>query len=316
MRNLIWLAVPALLSVIAIAAQPPQNSDDHPAWAFPAPDANPPAGAEATGPVKVPGSTKSYTQKEIDDLANPPDWFPGDHGDVPAIVKSGASNKGFACGSCHLLTGSGHPESAFLAGLSSDYLVQQMADFKSGDRIDPARMNAIAQATSDDDAKQAADYFAAQKPTQWVKVMEADMVPKTWVNQARMRLPLPSGGMEPIGNRIIEVPQDPALATARDPKSGFIAYVPQGSIAKGEMLVNTGGGKTISCTVCHGDGLKGFGNIPELAGQHPIYIARQLFGFKAGTGKSAAAQQMQKVAENLTVDDIIALSAYAASQAP
>src|SRR5690348_10715518 len=317
MRNLIWLLVPALLSVIAIAAQPPQqNSEDHPAWAFPAPDANPPAGAEATGPVKVAGSTKSYTQKEIDDLANPPDWFPDEHGAVPAIVRSGASNKGFACGSCHLFAGYGHPESAYLAGLSSDYLVQQMADFKSGDRIDPARMNTIAQATSDDDAKAAADYFSMLKPTVWVKVMEADMVPKSWVNQARMRLPLPGGAMEPIGNRIIELPQDPARATARDPKSGFIAYVPPGTIAKGEMLASTGGGKTISCTVCHGDGLKGFGNIPQLAGQHPIYIARQLLAFKAGTSKSAAAQQMQNVVSNLTTDDIIALSAYAASLAP
>lgn len=317
MRNFAWLLISGLLSVIAIAAEPPQqNTAEHPAWAYPAPDANPPAGAEASGPVKVPGSTKSYTQKEIDDLANPPDWFPDEYKNAPTIVRSGAADKGFACGSCHLFSGGGHPESANLAALSADYLVQQMADFKSGDRIDPARMNTIAQATSDEDAKQAADYFAAQKPTVWVKVMEADMVPKTWVNAARMRLPLPGGGMEPTGNRIIELPQDPALATARDPKSGFIAYVPPGSIAKGEMLASTGGGKTISCTVCHGDGLKGFGNIPELAGQHPIYIARQLFGFKAGTGKSAAAQQMQKVAENLTVDDIIALSAYAAAQAP
>ena len=317
MRNLTWLLLPALLSVIAIAAEPPQqDSADHPAWAFPAPDANPPAGAEASGPVKVPGSAKSYTQKEIDDLANPPDWFPDEHGTVPQIVRSGASDKGFACGSCHLFAGYGHPESANLAGLSADYLLQQMADFKSGDRIDPARMNTIAQAMSDEDAKQAADYFSSLKPTVWVKVMEADMVPKTWVNQARMRLPLPGGAMEPIGNRIIEVPQDPARATARDPKSGFIAYVPPGSIAKGEMLASTGGGKTISCTVCHGDGLKGFGNIPQLAGQHPIYIARQLLGFKAGTSKSAAAQQMQNVASNLTLDDIIALSAYAAAQAP
>lgn len=317
MRNFVWLLIPALLSVIAIAAEPPQqNTADHPAWAFPAPDATPPAGAEASGPVKVPGSTKSYTQKEIDDLGNPPDWFPDEYKSAPTIVRSGAGDKGFACGSCHLFSGSGHPESASLAGLSADYVVQQMADFKSGDRIDPARMNTIAQATSDEDAKQASDYFGAQKATQWVKVMEADMVPKTWVNAARMRLPLPGGAMEPTGNRIIEVPQDPARATARDPKSGFIAYVPPGSIAKGEMLANTGGGKTISCTVCHGDGLKGFGNIPELAGQHPIYLARQLFGFKAGAGKSAAAQQMQKVAENLTVDDIIALSAYAAAQAP
>lgn len=317
MRNLTWLLIPALLSVIAIAAQPPQqDSGDHPAWAFLTPDANPPAGAEASGPVKIPGSTKSYTQKEIDDLANPPDWFPDDHPSAPAVVRSGASNKGFACGSCHLFAGYGHPESANLAGLSADFIVEQMADFKSGDRIDPARMNAISQATSDDEAKQAADYFSSLKPTTWVKVMEADMVPKSWVNQARMRLPLPGGAMEPLAGRIIELPQDPALATARDPKSGFTAYVPPGSIAKGEMLAMTGGGKTISCTVCHGDGLKGFGNIPELAGQHPIYIARQLYNFKAGTSKSAAAQQMQKVAENLAPEDIVALSAYAASLAP
>jgi cytochrome c553 len=317
MRKFVWLLIPALLSVIAVAAQPPQqSSEDRPAWAFPVPDANPPAGAEANGPIKVAGSTKSYTQKEIDDLNNPPDWFPDEHGNVPQIVRSGAANKGFACGSCHLYSGYGHPESANLAGLSADFIVQQMADFKSGDRIDPARMNTISQATSDEDAKQAADYFASLKPTTWIKVMEADTVPKTWVNAARMRLPLPNGGTEPVGNRIIELPQDPARATARDPKSGFIAYVPPGSIAKGEMLATTGGGKTISCTVCHGDGLKGFGNIPELAGQHPIYIARQLLNFKAGTSKSSAAQQMQNVVSNLTMDDIVALSAYAAAQAP
>src|SRR5260370_25035723 len=100
-------------------------------------------------------------------------------------------------------------------------------------------MNPIAQATYDDDAKAAADYFAAQKPTQWVKVMEADMVPKTWVNQARMRLPLPSVAMEPIGSRIIELPQDPALATARDPKPGLFAYAPPQRMAKGDMRSNT-----------------------------------------------------------------------------
>ena len=56
-----------------------------------------------------------------------------------------------ACGSCHLMSGHGHQESADLAGLSADYIVRTMADFKSGTRIDPARMNAIAKAMSDDD---------------------------------------------------------------------------------------------------------------------------------------------------------------------
>ena len=73
------------------------------------------------------------------------------------------------------------------------------------------------------------------KPIPWYKVMEADMVPKTYVlNPGRMRLPEPNGGTEPIGNRIIVVPQDVDRVMARDPRIGFIAYVPPGSVAKGE----------------------------------------------------------------------------------
>jgi cytochrome c553 len=315
MKPYAWLVIPVFISALAISVKPAQeDAANHPDWAFPSPSANQPPAPE--GEVKVPDSMKSYTMKQIDDLGNPPDWFPDDYKNAPQIVRSGAANKGFACGSCHLFSGHGHPESADLTGLNADFVEQQMADFKSGDRIDPARMNTIAQATSDDDAKAAAEYFAAQATGAWVKVMEADMVPKTYVTNTRMRIPLPDGGMEPIGNRIIEVPQDSKLALARDPKSGFIAYVPMGSIAKGQDLATTGGGKTISCTVCHGDGLKGFGNIPKLAGQHPTYLARQLFNFKAGTSKSSAAQQMQMVVQSLTPDDILNLAAYASSLAP
>ena len=54
-----------------------------------------------------------------------------------------------------------------------------------------------------------------------------------------MRMPLPGAGDEPIGKRIIELPQDPAGAESRDPHSGFIAYVPKGSIAKGKEFVTT-----------------------------------------------------------------------------
>ena len=37
----------------------------------------------------------------------------------------------------------------------------------------------------------------------------------------------------------------------RDARAGFIAYVPVGSIKKGEALVTTGAGKTTQCGVCH-----------------------------------------------------------------
>jgi cytochrome c553 len=214
------------------------------------------------------------------------------------------------------MSGHGHQESADLAGLSAEYVVRTMGDFKSGTRVDPARMNAIAKGMSDEDIKQAADYFAALKPGGWVKVVETDSVPKSYVSvKGRQRLPLPGGGMEPLGNRIIELPEDVSRATSRDPKSGFIAYVPKGSVAKGAALVKTGGSnKTISCAICHGDSLEGLGDVPRIAGLHPAYVARQLYAFQTGTNHSVSSALMKKVVANLTADDILAIAAYAAAQ--
>jgi cytochrome c553 len=216
------------------------------------------------------------------------------------------------------MSGHGHPESADLVGLPVEYLVRQMADFKNGTRIDPARMNAIAKVTSEEDSRKAAEWFAALKPSVWVKVMEADTVPKSYVStKGRMRLPLPSGGTEPLGKRIIELPQDMARATSRDPHSGFIAYVPPGSIGKGEGLAKSGGsGKTIACTICHGDDLKGLGDVPRIAGLHPVYIVRQLYAFQGPEYSGTSAALMKKVVAKLTEDDMIAIAAYAGSLAP
>src|SRR5438105_13703524 len=178
-------------------------------------------------------------------------------------------------------------------------------------------MNGIAKGLPDEDMRQAVAFFAGMKPAVWYKVEEAQTVPKTWINGGRMRLPLPGGGTEPLGNRIITMPQDPARVESRDPHSGFIAYVPMGSLKKGEALATTGGsGKTISCVICHGEGLKGLGDIPRIAGVHPIYIVRQLYNFQTGSNASSAAAQMKKVAEKLTEDDMIAIAAYAGSLAP
>jgi cytochrome c553 len=192
-----------------------------------------------------------------------------------------------------------------------------MADFKSGARKDAARMNAIAKDVSDEESRQAAEWFAALKPGVWTKVIEADTVPKTFVGQGRMRFLQPGGGTEPIGNRIITVPQDVARARNRDPHSGFTAYVPTGSIAKGKALAESGGsGKTIACSICHGDSYHGLGNVPPLAGLHPIYIARQMYLFKDGTRNGVDAQLMKKPVARVTDEDIVALSAYFASLTP
>jgi cytochrome c553 len=132
-----------------------------------------------------------------------------------------------------------------------------------------------------------------------------------------MRVVMPEGGTEPLGNRIIVLPQDPDAVVKRDPRSGFVAYVPLGSIKKGEALVMTGGGdKTVACSKCHGEGLKGWGNVPRLAGLHPTYIARQLYLFQDGRRDGTDARLMKRSVERLTDDDILNISAYLASLDP
>jgi len=311
MARLVSVASLIALSVLTLRAQQQPPAPREPQWAFPAINGQLPP--EEPGPKSLPGSTKSYTPQQIDDLSNPPDWYPDDHPSAPPLVQKG-HGAALACGACHLMSGEGHPESAGLTGYTAAYLMQQMADFKSGARKDSARMNAIAKDVSDDESRQVSEWFAALKPRAWTKVTEAAMVPKTFVGPGRMRFVQPGGGTEPIGNRIITVPDDQARARSRDPRSGFVAYVPPGSIAKGKALVDTGGnGRTIACGICHGDNLQGLGNVPRLAGVHPIYLARQLYLFKDGTRNGVDAQLMKKPVAKLTDDDILNLSAYLAS---
>jgi len=311
-KHLVFVAMAAAFT---LQAQAPSAESGRPAWAFLTPDKQQPPAVEESGPIHVPGSAKEYTAAQIDDLSNPPDWFPDEHAAAPSIVQHGKGAV-LACGACHLMSGHGHQESADLAGLSADYIVRTMEDFKNGTRIDPARMNAIAKPMSDEDIKQAAEWFAALKPGGWIKVIETETVPQSYVSvKGRQRLPLPDGGTEPLGNRIIELPQDVARATSRDPHSPFIAYVPVGSVAKGAALVKTGGSnKTIACAICHGDSLEGLGDVPRIAGLHPAYVARQLYAFQTGTNHGVSSALMKKVVANLTADDILAIAAYAATK--
>jgi len=286
----------------------PSPTGREPAWAFPVQAGSLPA--EPAGPKSLPGSTKSYTTPEIDDLLNPPDWFPDTHPAAPPIVQKGHGDA-LACGSCHLMSGLGHPESADLTGFTAAYLIQQMADFKTATRHDYARMNGISKAVSDDEARQAAEWFASLPRQKWVRVVEAAMVPKTFVGQGRMRYLDLQGGMEPIGKRIITVPDDLDRVRRRDPRSGFTVYVPPGSVAKGKSLVETGaGGKTVTCVICHGEGMKGLANVPRLAGVHPIYLARQLHLFRDGTRNGPDAPLMKRPVMRLTDDDILNIAAY------
>jgi cytochrome c553 len=141
-------------------------------------------------------------------------------------------------------------------------------------------------------------------------------VPKTYVNPSNMRVALPGGGTEPIGNRIVELPEDEAAAIARDPRSGFIAFAPTGSIARGKALVTTGGGETTACVICHGPALKGIGTAPAIAGRHTGYLVRQLYFFQNGSRSGPSEALMHNVVQRLTDADMVAIAAYVASLQP
>src|SRR2546425_7431600 len=103
------LAVTAAIAFLGMVMQGQQQGSGSLDWAYPVPDKNPPKSADdGKTPKKLAGSTRSYTQAQIDDQFNPPDWFPEEHGPLPKVVQTGIQAQ--ACGSCHLMSGHGHPE--------------------------------------------------------------------------------------------------------------------------------------------------------------------------------------------------------------
>jgi cytochrome c553 len=317
MRALVSIAALGMLVLPAVQAQAQAPAQSLPEWAYPV--APPPKPPDAAKPIQLPGSTKQYTQAQIDDRFNPPDWYPQEHPPLPDVVAHGRPPNGLACALCHLTSGGGHPESAGISGLPVQYILRQMAEFKSGIRkgMRGGVMIQIAKAISDDDVKAAAEYFGSMKYPVWYKVVETDTVPKSYLGNGAMRFPVENGGTEPIGSRIIELPQSDLSAESRDPRTGFVAHVPTGSIKKGEMIVATGaGGKTIACAACHGVDLKGVSEVPPIAGRSPMYIYRQLNDIKIGTRSGLWTPLMKRVVAQLTDDDMIAISAYLASRQP
>ncbi len=303
-------------------ASPPASPGSFPAWAYPwEPDFK--AAADDGLPKHVPDSPAAFTIAQERDLFFAPDWHPDDHPPMPDVVAHGRKPDVRACGSCHRVEGTGGPENASLAGLPAAYIIQQMADYKSGMRkfAGPQRspvllMTAIAKAATDAEIEAAAAYFSSLKPKPLIKVVETDTVPATEIARV-FYMTRKDGGTEPIGQRIVEVPVDAEQFEHRDSHSQFVAYVPKGSIAKGEALAKTGGsGTTIACTLCHGEGLKGIASIPRIAGRSPSYLVRQLYDFQQHARQGGATALMAPVVEKLSQDDMISLAAYVASLSP
>jgi cytochrome c553 len=309
MKHLLFVLPLALAPTFAFAAEKPD-------WAFPVTETSQPAPRIRGDKVRTVGNV-SIARAKADDMHDIPDWRPELHPPMPKIVQFGNKDTQVrACGSCHLPSGTGHDESAYVAGLPTGYFIEQLAEWKNGNRKYGGTMVGIAKAITDAEVKEAADYFASLKPRPWIRVVEADVVPKSFIGPGNKRLESPSGGTEPLGNRIVEVPEDEEAVVYRDPIAGFVAHVPKGSIAKGEALVKTGGGKTTMCGICHGVTLQGLATWPGLAGRHPNYIVRQLWNIQNGDRAGPSVALMKPVVERLTVEDMLAIAAYAASLAP
>jgi cytochrome c553 len=240
---------------------------------------------------------------------------------MPPIVANGRREAQIlACSLCHYPNGKGRPENAGVSGLPVQYFVQTMMDFradlrKSADarKGNTNRMVAIAKAMTDEEIRAAAEYFAKIRWSPWIRVVEADVVPKTRIAQG-MFIPIEGSdaGTEPIGQRIIEVPENTHQTEAlRNPRSGFVAYVPKGSIAKGEVIAARG-----QCSLCHGNALQGLGPVPGIAGRSPSYTVRQLFDIQTGVRKGVWSELMKAAVAPMSADDMIAVAAYVASRSP
>jgi cytochrome c553 len=283
---------------------------------------------EQTRSRHVDGSSAAYSLVEIRDGHDVIDWFPGDHPPMPDVIRHGPASlkaqRGRGCGSCHLPNGKGRPENAPPAGQPVAYTIKQLQDMRDGLRYsaDPRKpnsptMNALAAAMTNEEMREAAEYFAAIPWTPWMRVIEADLIPAMQLEEGNMYITVGKEPTEPLAGRIVETPEDEHQANVlRNPHSPWVVYVPVGSLARGEALVTTGAGKTTQCSVCHGLDLMGLAVVPGIAGRSPSYMMRQLYDMKRGTRKGNWSQLMQPVIASLTVDDMRDIVAYLASITP
>ena len=85
----------------------------------------------------------------------------------------------------------------------------------------------------------------------------------------------------------------------------------QMTFALGEKVAADG-----KCGTCHGAEFKGKGDVPRLAGQHSVYLIRQLKDMQTGARKDKNVAVMKPIVAKLSDREIVAVSAYLASKNP
>jgi cytochrome c553 len=272
-------------------------------------------------PEHVPGSSITFTDAQLSDPFFGADWFPASHPPPPSVVIFGRKPNTWACGYCHLPTGQAGSEGAALTGMPAAYIIEQVEEMRDGRRRaaepnmrPPNAMIKVSRAVSMEDLNAAAEYFSRLTFHSHVRVVETDTVPKTHTGGPGSLAAITGAGagVEPIGARIIEVPDDPKRYELGDFNYTETAYAPKGSIRRGEALVASGDGAA-PCRTCHGPALNGAGMIPGLAGRSPSYLVRQLYDIQHGTRVGPTVAPMLAEVAHMTPDDRIAIAAYLAS---
>ncbi len=329
-----------ILFFLAFTAGIQAQAIDWPDWAYaryepisdedfniPARSGEPPAysadGSDVDQPkLALPGTSFSFSDAEVNNFYGPADWYPGDHPEMPELVARGDPERGIrACAFCHFATGQGKTENAHLSGLPVVYVMEQFEAFINGDRStsDPRKPNTyemirISEMMTEEEKLEVAEYYVRVPFRSMVRVVETDMAPQVETLRTQLVVPIEGAPWIALGNKIVEVPENPhATEALRDPRGTFVSYVPIGSVAKGEELVETGGGKTIQCSACHGPGLRGLASVPGIAGRTASYNMRQMWDVKMGTRVSPL---MEGVVANLSSEDILNILAYVATLVP
>jgi cytochrome c553 len=321
-----WPLVPPRSAVEAPRVPAPHASTEFevPAWLYPQPPSSAPAVFDSVTPIRLRGSRSAFPESRLHSLFFAPDWDSRSHPIMPPVVAVGRRPEVYACGYCHMPDGAGRPENVMLAGLPAAYIVAQVLDMKqsarhgayTGSFAPSDNMWIVARAATDAEVSVAAEYFSQLQPRQRTRVVQAVRIPKV---QAAVGLYRVAAGTEtePLDGRVVEVPADFGRHEHRDPRVAYTSYVPVGSVARGRALAATVlPGSVLSCTGCHGPQLRGGGTIPPIAGRSPAYLVRQLVAFRTGARAGPSGATMQLTANAMSLPDMIAVSAYAASLRP
>jgi cytochrome c553 len=285
-----------LLAAAAAAIAPP-------AWLYPQNmAAEVPATAQA--PISVKGSRVTVDAAVLHDRAQAVNWFPQDQPPPPPRVLKAKAGE-FACAYCHMPNGVGHPQNVSIAGLSDDYVVAQFAAFRSGQRkaaqpgyIPNNSMTRVAGQVSEAEVAELAAYYSKLPYRSLIRVREVAMAPKVRaVGLVWERVPGPA---EPIAGRIVELMDNPEDSIRHNPRGRSTAFVPPGSIARGRRTA-----AELGCMACHTQLLGGWG-----PGRSPSYIVRQLLAFRNRARTDPGAETMQPIADQLSLDDMVAVAAW------